>query len=72
MRLKGRSEILVDDAHIWVVTRHQYGISAVVPQTSFYAGKTVGVCVMVAGCGFMMSRVGKIILREIQLGVRGN
>ena len=28
-------------AHIWVVTRHQYGISAVVAQTSF-RGKTSG------------------------------
>ena len=27
---------------------------------------------MVAGRGFMMSRVGKIILCEIQVGVRGN
>ena len=27
--------------HIWVVTRHQYGISALVSQT-FFGGKTVG------------------------------
>ena len=44
MRLEGMSEIQFNDAHIWVVTRHQYGISAVVPQTSYFAGKTVGVC----------------------------
>lgn len=72
MRLKGMSEIQVNDAHIWVVTRHQYEISAVVLQTSYFAGKTVGVCLMVGGRGFMMSRVGKIILREIHSGVRGN
>lgn len=72
MRLQGMSEIQGSHAHIWVVTRHQYGISAVVPQTLFFAGKTVGVCIMVAGRGFMMSRVGKIILREIHVGFRGN
>ena len=72
MRLKGMSEIQFDDAHIWVVTRHQDEISAVVLQTSYFEGKTVRVCLMVAGRGFMMSRVGKIILREIQGGVRGN
>ena len=44
MQLEGMSEIQVNYAHIWVVTRHQYGISAVVPQTSYFAGKTVGVC----------------------------
>lgn len=72
MRLQGKSEIQASHAHIWVVTRHQYGISAVVPQTSFFAGKTVGFCLMVAGRGFMMSRVGKVILREIQVGFRGD
>ena len=41
MRLKGMSEIQVNDAHNWVVTRHQYEISAVVLQTSYFAGKTV-------------------------------